>query len=49
MTDLGAGDAPLCCHKFHPLRVGKAGGQLVWGLSCQVWRVVPCLLLDLMA
>src|SRR3954464_2871348 len=23
--------------------------RLVWGLSCQVWRVVPCLLFDLMA
>ena len=29
MTDLGASDAPRCCHRFHPLWVGIAGGQLV--------------------
>src|SRR4051794_7398357 len=32
MTDLRASDAPLCCHRFHPLWVGTAGGQLVCGL-----------------
>src|SRR3954451_23438455 len=28
-ADLGAGDAPPCCHRFHPLWVGAAGGQLI--------------------
>jgi hypothetical protein len=35
-----------------PWSTGPVEGRinrLVWGLSCQVWRVVPCLLFDLMA